>query len=335
MINNWSRSLLAVFAVLAAAACKRPADITEGRYQGMIEYEQRDLAFEVPGRVVEVKVARDQDVAPGEVLARLDDAIDRESRQVRVKEVEVAQADLALVKAGARREDIRAADAQLGAAKATEAAMRKELERERALVAKGALGAAGVDDLEARLARAVGEREALEEKGRLLRSGARAEEVARASARVAQVGEVLSLEDTRLTKRTLVAPAAGTVLERYLEPGEMAVAGAPVVSLIDRRHPYADVFVPVPEVAGLRVGAPATVVVDGDTGELRGAIERIGARAEFTPRFVFSPRERPHLVIRVRVRLDDPDGRLHAGLPAFARFERAAAPAAATAGARP
>ena len=41
---------------------------------------------------------------------------------------------------------------------------------------------------------------------------------------------------------------------------------------------------------------------------------------EFTPKFLFSPRERPNLVVRVRVRVDDPERRLHAGVPAFARI---------------
>ena len=35
-------------------------------------------------------------------------------------------------------------------------------------------------------------------------------------------------------------------------------------------------------------------------------------------RFLFSERERPNLVVRVRVRIEAPDGDLHAGLPAFA-----------------
>ena len=33
-------------------------------------------------------------------------------------------------------------------------------------------------------------------------------------------------------------------------------------------------------------------------------------------------RERPHLVVRVRVRIDDPEKRLHSGVPAFARLDR-------------
>jgi hypothetical protein len=36
---------------------------------------------------------------------------------------------------------------------------------------------------------------------------------------------------------------------------------------------------------------------------------------------LFSERERPNLVVRVRVRVEDHDERLHAGVPAFVMFQ--------------
>ena len=51
-------------------------------------------------------------------------------------------------------------------------------------------------------------------------------------------------------------------------------------------------------------------------------MENVGRKTEFTPRFIFSERERPNLVVRIRVRIEDPEERLHAGVPAFVTFER-------------
>jgi len=309
----------ASLAVLAGAGCHRD-DLTDGRYQGMLEYDQRDLAFEMPGRVVELSVVRGQEVADGEVIARQDDALDRDARQVTSRQVEVAKADLALVKAGARIEDIRAAQAQLTAARAAEVNAQKELARQRTLVAKGALPAAGLDALEAQMTAATSQRQAAEERLRALRRGARPEEIERAEARVAQAAQALAIDDTRLEKRRLAAPTGGVVQDVYLEQGEMAAAGSPVVSIVDVHHPYADVFVPVAEAPHIRLGDAATLRVEGLKDEAHGRVEQIYPRAEFTPRFVFSPRERPNLMMRIRVRVDDPDGRFHAGLPAYARF---------------
>jgi HlyD family secretion protein len=76
----------------------------------------------------------------------------------------------------------------------------------------------------------------------------------------------------------------------------------------------------VPDAPAIKVGDAARLRVEGLAEDVAGVVELVYPEAEFTPRFVFSPRERPNLVIRVRVRLEDPQGRLHAGLPAYVRF---------------
>ncbi len=304
--------------LVAAAGC-RHADLTDGRYQGMVELEQIDLAFEVGGRVIARPVVAGAAVRAGQVIARLDDAVDREQRAIRVQEVAVARADLAALAAGSRPEDVRAARAQLAAATTTEQMLTRERDRIQTLVAQDAVPAAQLDDALAQLARAHGDRAALGERVRLLDRGTRAEELARVQARVALAEAVLALEDRRLAQRVLVASIDGVVLDVYPEVGEVVAAGAPIASVVDRAHPYADVFVPVAEVPGVRIGAPMQVVVEGVPGELAATVERVASRAEFTPRFVYSPSERPNLTVRVRLRLVDPDGRLHAGLPAYAR----------------
>ena len=163
MINN---HLTAIALVAVAAGCAGGRDITDGRYQGMVELEQLDLGFEVSGRVAELMVRPGQEVAAGAVLARLDDTLDRGAREIRVSELSVARADLALIAAGSRVEDVRAARAQLAAARTTEATLRRELERDRALAASGVVAGAVVDEMAGQLARAVGERRTLEQIGR-------------------------------------------------------------------------------------------------------------------------------------------------------------------------
>ncbi len=89
--------------------------------------------------------------------------------------------------------------------------------------------------------------------------------------------------------------------------------------MADTTHPYVDVFVPQAELEGIRPGVRAEVRVDGASAPFPASVESVSPETEFTPKFLFSDRERPHLVVRVRVRVDDPDRRLHSGVPAFAR----------------
>jgi HlyD family secretion protein len=155
-----------------------------------------------------------------------------------------------------------------------------------------------------------------------LRHGARAEELARARARVAAAESTLALAQARLDKCSVHAGADGLVTDVHVRTGELAAPGVPVATVADVAHPYVDVFVPVGELAGIVVGTKAQVRVDATREPQAGAVEYVAPTAEFTPRFIFSDRERPNLVIRVRIRIDDPDGHLHAGVPAFARFSR-------------
>ena len=68
--------LLAAAIAIAGPACRR-GDADEDRYQGVVEYEERDLAFEVLGRLVERPVVEGQAVKAGDLLARLDDTLEK------------------------------------------------------------------------------------------------------------------------------------------------------------------------------------------------------------------------------------------------------------------
>lgn len=311
MINN-SAALLA----LILAACGARAAAHEG-YQGVVEHEEWILGFEVAGRVTAVPVKRGEVVAAGAVLAKLDDSLAIPSRDARAAEVRAADAQLELLRAGARPEDVRAARAQLRGARERVAQLESNLARQRVLEQRGASGPALTEDLERDLARAQEEVHVLEQRVRLLVAGARPEELAAAQARAEGARAALAAEEQRLRRHTLTAGAAGVVVGVHVEPGEIVGAGTPVVSVADTHHPYVDVFVPSERVTAIRVGDAASARVDGLPDALPGRVEDIGRRTEFTPRFVFSPRERPNLVIRVRVRVDDPEEKLRAGLPAF------------------
>jgi HlyD family secretion protein len=95
------------------------------------------------------------------------------------------------------------------------------------------------------------------------------------------------------------------------------------MTLADLAHPYVDVFVPQQRIAGIQVGQRAQVRVDGLDKPVEGLVERIATKVEFTPRYLYSEKERSTLMIRVRVRVADRERVLHAGVPSFVTIERA------------
>jgi HlyD family secretion protein len=312
--------LLVLLAVLFAFGGCHRRDLTDGRYQGMVELEQTDLAFEITGRIATLEAKTGTEVKKGQVVARLDDSLDRATRDVRAHELDGAKADLALLQAGTRVEDIRGARAELEAMQANEAVIAKEVDREQHLLDTGATTGSRLDELHAQLAKARGDRQAQQQKVEAMARGARAEELLRAEARVAQAQDAVVVADRQLDKHVLIAPIDGAVLDVYPEVGEVLQSGIAVLSIVDRTRPYADVFVPVADAPKIKLGTPIAIAVEGDPREVPGVVERMYPQLEFTPRFVYSPRERPNLLMRVRVRLDDKERRLHAGMPAYGRL---------------
>jgi HlyD family secretion protein len=319
MINNGLRGGLVALSLLGA--CRRDPPVPPG-FQGLVEYDEHIVSFEVAGRVDVVAVRRGDVVGAGQLLARLDDTISKLTCDGREQEANALEADLALLLAGSRKEDVASLADELQGAISTEELNRTTAERTRILFAHDAVAKTELDRTEAGLTRAIAERQSLEQRLAALRHGARTEEIARARARVAEARARLALEKELLSRHELHAEAAGEITDVTIKAGELAATGTPAVTVADTKHPYVDVFVPEGELGGVRPGAHAELRVDASQGPFGASVESVSPETEFTPKFLFSDRERPHLVVRVRVRVEDPDRRLHAGVPAFARVDR-------------
>lgn len=301
------------------AGCARPPELDRG-FSGLVEFEQALLGFERTGKLATLSIQRGSPVAPGDLLATLDDRLDRAALSAEAENIKAAEADVALTRAAPKAEDVAALARRVDAARATESKLRVNYERDQQLVDRGALPVSAATDLAAEFERARAERAGLEAQLASLRRGARREEVSVRMARADVARASLELQEQRLEKNELRAPTAGTVGELYADPGEIVAPGAPVVALVRRDRPLVQVFVPVGKLGGLRVGTVVRARVDAYSKRFQGTIEYISPNTEFTPRYIFSDRERPRLVVRVRVRLDDPSHELVEGVPAFVEF---------------
>lgn len=334
MVNNWSDAffarlakqravgVLSLLCGLAVVACAEERTPYPGSFQGVVELDERTLAFEVSGRLDSVRVHRGDPVQAGQVIATLDASLERMTRESRESEAQAAESQVALLKAGTRPEELSSMAAQVRAAQASESQIEKSLARERNLAARGVTPQAVVDDLESQLARAQAQRQSLEHQLRAMQQGARREEIASAASRAESLATAADLEKVRLDRFELKAGTDGVILDVHAEEAEVVGPGTPVATLGDVAHPYCDVFVPQGQIGGISVGLPATLHVDSAAKPFTGKVEYIARTTEFTPRFLFSNQERPNLVIRVRVRVDDPKRELHAGVPAFVDLPR-------------
>ena len=120
---------------------------------------------------------------------------------------------------------------------------------------------------------------------------------------------------TRLARRQIASPAAGTVQEVYYRPGEYVMAGRSVVSLLPPGNLKIRFYVPEPARAALRIGQSVAVECDGCPHGLTAKISFISSEAEYTPPVIFSREERRKLLYLVEALPDGQAREIPVGQP--------------------
>lgn len=150
-----------------------------------------------------------------------------------------------------------------------------------------------------------------------LREARAAVETARAQIQTAEAG--LALAQANLADTRVVAPFAGTILRKLVEPGEVVAAGTPLVTLVDLSRLYAKVYVSEAELGRIKLRDAARVYTDAFPDRaFEATVAEISQQAEFTPRDVHTREERTKLVFAVKLALANPDSLLKPGMPADA-----------------
>jgi HlyD family secretion protein len=339
-----SLRLFVVPVLVSAAACAPAADPNRLRVSGHVEATEVRLAPEMGGRVLSLPVKEGDRLQAGATVLTID-ATDLQLAIARAKtEQASAEAQVRLVRASARVEDVKQAEAQVEAAKADIPAAKAELDAATAdlqrfdlLLARKSGSQKQRDDAatrrdvaQARVEAAQKRVEAAEATVTRVKAGARREEVAVAESRIATAqAAIASLED-QLKDATLVSPVSGIVTEKLTEMGEVVAPRAPVVVITDLDHAWADVYVPEPAVPRITLGQPATLFTDAGGQGLPGTVTFISPKAEFTPRNVQTADERAKLVYRIRVTVDNASGVLKQGMPVDAELALASVTPSAT-----
>lgn len=326
--------LVATVSCAVLAACNSETASNVARVSGHVEATDVQVAPEVGGRIVELRVQEGDRVQQGDVIARLDTR-DTELQLERARaERQGADAQLRLLQAGSRPEDIRQAQAQLEAAETDAAAARAELkaaeadlERFEALLRANAGSQKQRDDARAAADVARERGRGAEERVRAarealarLRAGARPQEIDAARARVAAVdAQIASLEEN-LRDAQVVSPVGGIVTSKLADEGELVAIRTPLVVITDLDHAWANVFVPEPLIPRVKIGQSATVYTDAGGSGIAGKVTFISPKAEFTPRNVQTADERSKLVYRIKVTVDNSQGVLKQGMPVDAEL---------------
>lgn len=153
-----------------------------------------------------------------------------------------------------------------------------------------------------------------------LKAGTRSEDIALARAKLAETKAKLEEVEVNLRESTVRVPrelGKAVVEVVAVRPGDLVPAGQPVVRVLRADDLWVKIFVPETELGKVPLHQEVTVKIDSFPNRpLQGVVVQKATISEFTPRNVQSVDERRYQVFAVKVRVDDSEGILNAGMAA-------------------
>lgn len=120
----------------------------------------------------------------------------------------------------------------------------------------------------------------------------------------------------QLQKCHISTPIAGTVLSKYMEPGEFVTIGKPLFKMADIENMYLRAYITSSQLARVKIGQDMKVFADfggGDRKEYHGVVTWISEHSEFTPKTILTNDERADLVYAVKIAVKN-DGFIKIGM---------------------
>lgn len=222
--------------------------------------EEVSVCAEIPGRLTGVPVEEGDNVAHGEIVATLDQSLEREHVEAAEAQVKLRQADLTALRNGANMlqrlevwEKMKESEAALAQANA-------EYDRRKKLFEEGAISGEEVERAakDVTLARERAEEETLHR--RMIGAPAVDTDRERAEAALAAAKANVAEARTLLGKTSIRAPLTGIVVHKFLKPGELASeTSGPILTVADTSQLRVRAEIDEADVGSIRLGENAYV----------------------------------------------------------------------------
>jgi HlyD family secretion protein len=143
-----------------------------------------------------------------------------------------------------------------------------------------------------------------------------------ASADVKNAQAQVALLEQQVSYCFPVAPLSGTIIDKFVEPGELISIGKPLVKIDRLDTVWVKIYLPPRDLTRIKLGEHAFVdPQDGHTKPLSGTVTWISSEAEFTPKNVQTEQARAGLLYAVKITVANPNHVLKIGMPVFVTIQ--------------
>lgn len=293
--------ILAWFTGLLAALGFGAAPVTP--YSGYVEGDYVYVAPLSSGTIDRLPLASGDRIEAGALLFTL--ASPQQQAAVAAARANVAAAEAALdnLSTGSRDDEINVIKANLQKAEASLSLARDVAARSGMLFAEGLISQSKLDQDRSSLATAEASVKELQAQLKVAELPARSAQQVQAEAQVEAAKAELARAEADLADRQRLAPISGLVDQVFYQPGEMGVAGSPILSILPDGARKVIFYVPESERARFQAGSRVAVTCDGCAAGLVAIITRVASEAQYTPPIIYSREERQRLSYLVEAHL--------------------------------
>ena len=286
---------------------------------GDIEATDVVVSAKVGGQIEKLNFVEGDRVNSGDTLLVLDSETSKIQLEGAIAARKLAEAQLQLLKNGARKEDIKQAEAALNTAKANFELAKNDKERYDKLFEAKTVSETQHENYVNRYLVSLQQYNAAKENYEKMNHYARPEEIKQAEAKLNQAIASEDLIKKNIRDSYVIAPISGFVVEKYFEAGETVSPLSSLLKLSDLSVVKLKIYVSEEELGKVKLGQKADVTVDSFKDRtFEGKVIYISPEAEFTPKNIQTQDERTKLVFAVKIELKNPHFSLKPGMPADA-----------------
>ncbi len=310
--------LVTVFVI----SCKDNKDTNSITASGTIESVNVTVSSKTSGQVKKMNFEEGAQVKAGDLLIELDhDLLDIQLREAEAG-IDFANAQLNLLRSGARKEDIRTAQEQVNQAEVNMENAKKDRDRFSEMYNQNAATKQQYDEMNAKYEVTVTQYNSARQNLAKVKNLSRPEEIESARANLKKSEASADLLRKNIEDCKIYAPVNGFVSKKFVEAGENVAPSTSLLRISDLEMIDLTIYIPETDLAKVKLGQKADIHIDAFKDKsYEGTIIYISPEAEFTPKNIQTPDERTKLVFAVKIRIPNPQFELKPGLPADATIK--------------